>query len=283
LKTLDSRLSKIEQEMKQNRDDLLMETPECMTGLLVCLLKLQRDKENLTTLRDDLQNPTDARIEAIKLEIAAFEKNPLPAEIKDSFALLSEILTSRYGEKIRMLNCGNGKIRIQQLCTEGDILSEIKNAIDSSNILQFRLVRQMSQEDNNNAEHGILLEGYDLMNDEKGESLYIEKTVLLSCDDVASAQVTSPRNGIWNVDMQFSEDGARKFAVVTKDCIGRRLAIILEGKILLAPTIFSEITDGKAAITGSFTKDRAEEIAEKTNATGIVRIDAFEIQKGELE
>ena len=68
------------------------------------------------------------------------------------------------------------------------------------------------------------------------------------------------------VGLQFSPDGAKKFARITKTNIGRPLAIFLDNKILTAPTIQTEITDGKAVITGTFTLDQAKQLTIQLNA-----------------
>jgi preprotein translocase subunit SecD len=56
------------------------------------------------------------------------------------------------------------------------------------------------------------------------------------------------------VGLQFSPDGAKKFAQITKANIGRPLAIFLDNQVLTAPTIQTEITDGKAVIDRKSTR-----------------------------
>ena len=55
----------------------------------------------------------------------------------------------------------------------------------------------------------------------------------------------------------------QRFAEVTRENIGRRLAIIVDGRICSAPVIQGEISGGKAQITGNFSEKEAKELAAK--------------------
>ncbi len=81
---------------------------------------------------------------------------------------------------------------------------------------------------------------------------------------------TAGSNGTLNagpqIGLQFSSDGAKKFAQITKSNIGRPLAIFLDNQVLTAPTIQTEIPDGKAVITGRFTLDQAKSLVIQLNA-----------------
>ncbi|EKD67265.1 MAG: hypothetical protein ACD_48C00508G0001, partial [uncultured bacterium] len=68
------------------------------------------------------------------------------------------------------------------------------------------------------------------------------------------------------VGIQFTPDGAKKFADVTKRLIGKRLAIFLDNVVVTDPTVNTEIADGQAVITGSFTVDAAKQLAIQLNA-----------------
>lgn len=63
------------------------------------------------------------------------------------------------------------------------------------------------------------------------------------------------------VALTFNDEGAALFGKITKDNIGKTLAIFLDGQILSAPTIQSEITGGQAVITGNFTPVQAKSLA----------------------
>jgi preprotein translocase subunit SecD len=68
------------------------------------------------------------------------------------------------------------------------------------------------------------------------------------------------------ISIQFNSDGAKKFADITRRNIGKPVAIILDGQVISAPRVQSEITDGNAVITGQFTVDEAKKLALQLNA-----------------
>lgn len=55
--------------------------------------------------------------------------------------------------------------------------------------------------------------------------------------------------------ISFSEEGAEKWAAMTKKNVGRNIAIIIEGKVVAAPSVREEIKFGKCMISGSYTKE----------------------------
>ncbi|MFZ2484878.1 MAG: protein translocase subunit SecD [Minisyncoccia bacterium] len=74
-----------------------------------------------------------------------------------------------------------------------------------------------------------------------------------------------PNTGVALVGLEFTSEGADIFARITRDNIGKPLAVVLDGTILSAPTIQSEITGGKAQITGNFTPDEAKSLVRNLN------------------
>ena len=63
------------------------------------------------------------------------------------------------------------------------------------------------------------------------------------------------------VSMDFNSEGARIFAKVTGANIGKRLAIVLDGKIVSIPNIESKIPNGRARITGMANIEEANDLA----------------------
>ena len=99
-----------------------------------------------------------------------------------------------------------------------------------------------------------------------GETLHVQKTPLMDYTAIRSATVTTdPSSGAPQIDVEFSEVGKELFAAITKENINKRLAIVVDGHLYSAPVIRSEITEGKAQITGSFTEQEAKELAAKIN------------------
>ena len=68
------------------------------------------------------------------------------------------------------------------------------------------------------------------------------------------------------IQLQFNTEGAKKFKDITEQNIGKRVAIYLDGQIVIAPVVQSAILDGRAVITGQFTIDDAKILVTQLNA-----------------
>ncbi|MFH1129252.1 MAG: protein translocase subunit SecD [Patescibacteria group bacterium] len=68
------------------------------------------------------------------------------------------------------------------------------------------------------------------------------------------------------VSLEFNDEGTKLFAELTKNNIGKRIAIYLDGAPISVPTVNEEIPSGKAQISGQFTQKEAKQLAERLNA-----------------
>jgi preprotein translocase subunit SecD len=98
------------------------------------------------------------------------------------------------------------------------------------------------------------------------EVLNLQKQVLLDQQDLQSARVITGNLGEPQVEFTLTRAGREKFAQVTREHLHQRLAIIVDGRLLTAPNIQSEITSGTAQITGNFNEAEARALAAKLNA-----------------
>jgi protein-export membrane protein SecD len=88
----------------------------------------------------------------------------------------------------------------------------------------------------------------------------------LSGKNLKSANVQfMSQSGKPEVGIEFDSEGTKLFGQLTKDNIGKQIAIFLDGQVISAPTVQSEITDGKAVITGNFSLDEAKKLAQRLN------------------
>lgn len=67
------------------------------------------------------------------------------------------------------------------------------------------------------------------------------------------------------VRVDFNSEGARRFAKITRENVGRELAIFLDGALVSAPVIREPITNGTAIISGAFTAEEARALARNLN------------------
>ena len=126
----------------------------------------------------------------------------------------------------------------------------IKKLLGKTAKLNFRLV-------SNNSEFGI-----DELISENDEKLKISKRIVMSGENLIDAQ-PSIQNQQNEPTVSFTLDrlGSQKFGRATTDNVGKRLAIVLDGKIISAPTINEPITSGKGVISGNFTFQEATDLA----------------------
>jgi protein-export membrane protein SecD len=68
------------------------------------------------------------------------------------------------------------------------------------------------------------------------------------------------------VSLEFNDEGAKLFAKITKENVGTRLAIFLDGIPISTPVIREEIPSGKAQITGQFTPQEAKLLVQRLNS-----------------
>ena len=126
----------------------------------------------------------------------------------------------------------------------------IKELLGKTAKLNFRLVSE-------NDEFGV-----DKLISETGEKLNISKRIILSGENLVDSQ-PSFNNQSNKPAVTFTLDrvGAQKFGRVTTDNVGKRLAIILDGKIISAPSINEAIPSGNGIISGNFSFQEATDLA----------------------
>ncbi|MBU4223684.1 protein translocase subunit SecD [Patescibacteria group bacterium] len=68
------------------------------------------------------------------------------------------------------------------------------------------------------------------------------------------------------ISIQFNDEGAEIFAKLTKENVGKQLAIFLDGAPISAPVVREEIPNGRAQITGQFTPTEAKLLVQRLNS-----------------
>ncbi|MBS9776370.1 MAG: protein translocase subunit SecD [Fusobacterium sp.] len=89
---------------------------------------------------------------------------------------------------------------------------------------------------------------------------------LLTGSALKEADVSYDNLGRPQIAFKMTNEGAEKFAQITRENIGKKLAITLDGAIQTAPQINSEIPSGSGVITGNYTVEEAKATATLLNA-----------------
>ncbi len=126
----------------------------------------------------------------------------------------------------------------------------IKSLLGKTAKLNFRLVS-----DNN--EFGV-----EELISENGEKLNISKRIIMSGENLIDAQPSiQNQNNEPTVSFTLDRLGAQKFGRATTDNVGKRLAIVLDGEIVSAPSINEAITSGSGMISGNFSFQEATDLS----------------------
>jgi preprotein translocase subunit SecD len=97
---------------------------------------------------------------------------------------------------------------------------------------------------------------------EGGQFYLLEKREIVTGEELIDAQPGfDQRTNEPIVSFRFNASGARKFAQVTRDNIGRPFAIVLDNEVISAPVIRDAITQGSGQISGNFTIESATNLA----------------------
>ncbi len=131
-------------------------------------------------------------------------------------------------------------------------------AVSASPFLQVRLVSDSTGGD---SERMTIVEQTP---SGKAEVLFVRKAVLMNESSVAG--VATSMNGATHLGMiqlQLNDAGRKRLAEITRQNIGHRLAIILDGRLYCAPVVEREMTGGLMMVTGDFDHAQSSALAAK--------------------
>jgi len=157
---------------------------------------------------------------------------------------------------------------IIQLQGEDSLLIQLPGEVDRERALkligqtaylEFKLV----EDDPNKlkeVKEGKVPQGYEVKK-LKEEKLLLHKKAVITGSDLDSAVSSFGGDMFPEVKLTLNKEGRKKFAKLTRENVGRRLAIILDGVVKSAPVIREPILDGEAVISGNFTVEEAQDLA----------------------
>ena len=88
-----------------------------------------------------------------------------------------------------------------------------------------------------------------------------EGNTVLTGTDLKDAQAAIDQNNRNVVNLEFSDEGGKKFADLTMKNVGRKIAILLDGEVLTDPVVNEPILGGRAEISGQRSLDEAQRLA----------------------
>ncbi len=138
------------------------------------------------------------------------------------------------------------------------------NLVGKTALLEFRIVNN-DPEKLKQAVAGNPVPGFEVVYEDR-DSLKIPLLVKKD-SELTGANLKNAMMGFGQsfnepeVELEFDGTGAKIFAAVTREYVGRQLAILLDGSVLTAPVIQTEIPNGRARITGKFSQQEAQDLS----------------------
>ena len=231
-------------------------------------IKFKISEENLKIFEELFLNK-DNLINTFYNKYNSYEMN---YSIKDNFVLINyskygviEVKTSAVNQSLEIVRRrideigtneptivkrGNDRILVE--LPGLDDPNRIKNLLGKTANLSFRIVSESDD-----------AFGSELLFFEDGKSqLNVNKRVVMSGDNLTTAKPKfDSRNNETIVTFTLDRVGAKRFGRVTTNNVGKRLAIILDNKIISAPQIREPIIGGNGQISGNFTFQSATDLA----------------------
>ncbi|MEM9031572.1 MAG: protein translocase subunit SecD [Pseudomonadota bacterium] len=134
---------------------------------------------------------------------------------------------------------------------------ELKDLIGTTAQLTFHPVVGIRSEDAPDGGTTITLPSID----EDGIFYELERSPVVTGEELTDAQPSFDQNGIPAVNFRFNPSGARKFGDFTAENIGAPFAIVLDEEVISAPTIQDHISGGSGIITGNFNIEESTQLA----------------------
>jgi len=102
----------------------------------------------------------------------------------------------------------------------------------------------------------------ELLKNKEGGSILVKRAVSVSGADLTDAQPGfDQRTSEPVVNFRFNSNGARKFAQISQENVGKRFSIVLDNEVISAPVIREPILGGSGQISGCFTVQSANDLS----------------------
>ncbi len=253
------------------------------------LNQLQRDAAGRIKLGLDLQGGTSFLVEMKTNALAYVETTTNAttgqvttttnmAHVEGALSQAVEVLRKRvdaFGVAEPIIQpAGGNRILIQLPGLSEANKESAREQIQKAAYLEFRMVKEDSAQYVNESTGEILQPippGYEMLKriepqpngPPRIEAVVVKKKPEnhLAGDIIENAMAIRGNLGEPQIEFRLNSEGAKRFAEVTRNNVGRRLAIILDGELYSAPVIQGPIETGSGEITGRFTPEEALQLA----------------------
>ncbi|MBQ4875136.1 MAG: protein translocase subunit SecD [Rickettsiaceae bacterium H1] len=165
--------------------------------------------------------------------------------LSDSISIIQNRIDELGTREVLVQSEGDEKIIIQVPGLENP--EQLKSLLGKTAKLTFHLL--------NDKKNAMILK------DKEGRQYPIKRRIELTGELLKDASVRFNKFGFPAVLFKFNNVGAKKFARITKENVGKPFAIILDNQVLTIPVIKESILGGQGEISGNFTLEEAQELA----------------------
>lgn len=235
---------------------LLVKTPDFKFGLdlnggtsltyVADLSKVNQANEEAKTASSSISTTTGQRVDSA---------NSAKLDIEDSMNGLRNIIEKRVNE----FGVSEALVRTEystytdehRLVVELPGVTDIDEAIKiigDTPVLEFKLVNEITDPLTGATSSELVDTGLN--------GNYLKKSIV-SFDQLTNKPM---------VVVSFNDEGKQMFAQITKENVGKQMAIYLDGNAISSPVIQEEIPGGEATISGSFTVQEAKILVQRLNS-----------------
>lgn len=229
------------------------------------LNRLQREAAGSIKLGLDLRGGTAFMVE---MDTSKLEDTDTTMALENAIEVLRKRV-DKFGVAEPVIQpAGEDRILIQLPGLSESDKESAQRQIQRAAFLEFRMVHERSDE---LLREGIIEPGYEILKEERRnrdgtktiESYLVKKKPERGMTGayVKSAMVVRGNLGEPKIAFTLTDSGATLFGDITRENVGRQLAIILDGELYSAPVIRSAIETGNGEISGSFDIREAYELA----------------------
>lgn len=235
------------------------------------LYRLQHEASGKIRLGLDLQGGTSFLVEMNTTNLQSATNSIISQEgTQKMLSQAAEVLRKRvdkFGVAEPVIQPqGENRILIQLPGLSEADKDNARESIQKAAFLEFKLVHENSDE---LIKEGMTEPGYEVLKEKvtnpDGTTAYhpllVQKKAVLTGEKVQSAYMSRDPMGHPEIDFTLTSEGADTFAKITSENVGRRLAIILDGQLQSAPSIKTPIEGGRGQITGNYSDQEAEQLA----------------------
>jgi len=230
-------------------------------------LVLELDASKLDRTKMSLNDALDRAIEIIRNRVDRFGvAEPLIARQGDHWIVV-QLPGLKDPDRAKEL-IGKTALLEFRLVDDTGISSSLAQGLLSKKMTMVDYVEQLHAGKLSSELRKLVPAGYEILPDKEGRYQVVKASAELTGATLTDAKVTfggSGNNqmvsGMPVVSIEFNNEGAKLFGLVTEANVNKQLAIVLDGVIQSAPVIKGAIPDGHAIIEGNFSTDDAKLLA----------------------